>query len=89
MSEIRISSGRLHVSDRNVFGVYTLSRHPDVFYAAYSLSVGEMRKCFFWSRCMPSNSLSFFPLFLLMFVGWTTRSKFCLVSPVIDHKTQR
>ena len=27
MSEIRISSGRLHVSDRNVFGVYTC---PDI-----------------------------------------------------------
>ena len=38
---------------------------------------------------MPSNSLSFFPFFLLMFVGRTTRSKFCLVSPVIDYKTQR
>ena len=29
-----------------------------------------------------------FPFFLLMFVGWTTRSKFCLVSSVIDYKTQ-
>ena len=27
ISEIRISSGRLHVSDRNVFGVYTC---PDI-----------------------------------------------------------
>ena len=31
-----------------------------------------------------SSTLSFF---LLMFVGWTTRSKFCLVSSVIDYKT--
>ena len=44
---------------------------------------------FFWSSCMPSNSLPFFPLFLLMFVGWTTRSKICLVSSVIDYKRQR
>ena len=29
-----------------------------------------------------------FPFFLLIFVGWTTRSKFCLVSSVIDYKTQ-
>ena len=27
---------------------------------------------------------SIFPLFLLMFVGWTTRSKFCLVSSAVD-----
>ena len=46
MSEIRISSGRLHVSDRNVFGVYTC---PDIrmyYTRQYSLSVGEIRKCF-------------------------------------------
>ena len=36
MSEIRISSGRLHVSDRNVFGVYTCPDiRPDALYAAY------------------------------------------------------
>ena len=32
---------------------------------------------------------SIFPFFLLMFIGWTTRSKFCLVSSVMDFKTQR
>ena len=37
---------------------------------------------------MPSNSLPFFSFFLLTFVGWTTRSKFCLVSSLIDYKTQ-
>ena len=32
---------------------------------------------------------SFFFFIFFMFVGWTTRSKFCLVSSVIDYKTQR
>ena len=93
MSEIRISSGRLHVSDRNVFGVYTC---PDIrmYYTRHTRYVYEKyAKAFFWSSCtccMPSKSLPFFPFFLLTrFVGWTTRSKFCLVSSVIDYKTQR
>ena len=30
----------------------------------------------------------FFLSFLLMFVGWTTRSKFCLVSSVIDDSVR-
>ena len=97
--DIRIS-GYPDVKDPDIFGAFTrvgskrfrrlhVSRHPDALYAAYSLSVGEIRKCFFLVK-LHAFKLSFiYPFFLLMFVGWTTRSKFCLVSPVIDYKTQR
>ena len=80
MSEIRISSEkrfqRLHVS-----------RHPDVLYAAYSLCVAEIRKCFFFVKLHAFKLSSIFPFFLLIFVGLTTRSKFCLVSSVFDYET--
>ena len=97
--DIRIS-GYPDVRDPDIFGAFTrvgskrfrrlhVSRHPDALYAAFSLSVGEIRMCFFLVK-LHAFKLSFiFPIFLLIFVGWTTRSKFCLVSPVIDYKTQR
>ena len=71
MSEIRISSGRLHVSDRNVFGVYTCPdiRIPDALYAVYSLSVGEIRKCFFLVK-LHAFKLSFIFSFLFVDVCW-------------------
>ena len=52
--------GRLDVSDRNVFGVYT---RPDILihYTRHNRYVLEKyANAFFLSRCMPSNSLPFF-----------------------------
>ena len=83
----------------DIFGAFThvgskrfrrlhVSRHPDALYAAYSLYVGEIRKCSFLVKLHAFKLSSIFPFFLLMFVGWTTKSKFCLVSSVIDYKTQ-
>ena len=97
--DIRIS-GYPDVKDPDFFGAFTrvgskcfrrlhVSRYPDALYAAYSLCVAEIRKCFSLVK-LHAFKLSFiFPFFLLMFVGWTTRSKFCLVSSVIDYKRQR
>ena len=58
--DIRIS-GYPDVRDPDIFGAFTrvgskrfrrlhVSRHPDALYAAYSLSVGEIRKCFFFGQ---------------------------------------
>ena len=55
--DIRIS-GYPDVRDPDIFGAFTrvgskrfrrlhVSRYPDALYAAYSLCVGEIRKCFF------------------------------------------
>ena len=49
------------VRDPDIFGAFArvgskgfrrlhVSRHPDAFYAAYSLCVGEMRKCFLFGQ---------------------------------------
>ena len=97
--DIRIS-GYLDVKDPDIFGAFTrigskrfrrlhVSRYPDALYAAYSLCVGEIRTCFFLVKLHAFKLSSIFPFFLLMFVGWTTRSKICLVSSAIDYKRQR
>ena len=59
-----------------------MSRHPDALYEAYSLCVGEIWKGFFLVKLHAFKLFSTFAFFLLIFVGLTTRSKFCLVSSV-------
>ena len=62
-----------------------VSRRPDAFYAAYSLCVEEIRKCFpfFFDQVACVPTLFHFPFFMLIFLGSKKRSKFCLVSSVI------
>ena len=77
--DIRIS-GYPDVRDPDIFGAFTrvgskrfrrlhVSRHPDALYAAYSLSVGEIRKCFFLVK-LHAFKLSFIFSFLFVDVCW-------------------
>ena len=67
---------RLQISGCIVRGILALCRR-------------NTQMLFFGQVACLQTLFHFFPFFLLMFVGWTTRSKFCLVSSVIDYKRQR
>ena len=68
------------VRDSDIFGAFTrvgskrfrclhVSRHPDALYAAYSLCVGEIRKCFFLVKLHAFKVSSIFS-FLFVDVCW-------------------
>ena len=95
-------SGYPDVRDPDIFGAFTrvglerfwrlhVSRHPDAFYAAYSLCVGEIHKCFFFGQVACLQTLfHFFLSFCWCLLAWPDdKVKVCLVSLAIDYKTQR
>ena len=93
-------SGYLDIRISEIFGAFTrvgskrfrrlhVSRHPDALYAAYSLCGRNTQLLFYGQVACLQTLFYFFLSFLFIFVGLTTRSKFCLISSVIDHKTQR
>ena len=78
--DIRIS-GYPDVRDPDIFGESTrvgskrfrrlhVSRHPDAIYAAYSLCVGKIRKCFFFLVKVHAFKLSSIFSFLFVYVYW-------------------
>ena len=78
--DIRIS-GYPDVKDPDIFGAFTrigskrfrrlhVSRYPDALYAAYSLCVGEIRKCFFFGQVACLQTLfHFFLSFCCLLAG--------------------